>query len=78
MGRVHLQNFSPRNRRCSLPPMGFHSNAARDKASPDVSLWYPIDPDPIFRCTSLCTAERKLYRVPGEGERNSIAGSPDS
>lgn len=54
--------------RCSIPtPMGFHSKADIDKASPDVSLWYPIDPDPILRVTRCVPQNGSSIRVCGGG-----------
>lgn len=54
--------------RCSIPtPMGFHSKADIDKASPDVSLWYPIDPDPILRVTRCVPQNGSSIRARGGG-----------
>lgn len=53
--------------RCSIPtPMGFHSKADIDKASPDVSLWYPIDPDPILRVTRCVPQNGSSIGLVGE------------
>lgn len=48
--------------------MGFHSTRGRDKASPDASLWHPIDPNPFYSRTSLCIGfeEEALLVPPGE------------